>query len=63
MNAATAFTGTPSCARFMTMKLLEPMPSSTAFEARSWGTFTPDPPCTIVTSRPRFAYSPEASAW
>ena len=62
MKAATAFTGTPSCARFMTMKLFEPMPRSTAPDASSWGTFTPGPPWTIFTFRPRLAYSPEASA-
>ena len=44
MKAATAFTGAPSRARFMTMKLLEPMPMSTAPAASSCGTFTPGPP-------------------
>ena len=48
----------PRCARFMTMKLLEPTPMSTAPAASSWGTFTPGPPWTMFTSRPRLAYSP-----
>ena len=43
MNAATAFTGTDSAARFMTMKLLEPMPTCAAPAATSWGTLVPGP--------------------
>ncbi len=62
MKAATAFTGAFSWARFSTMKLLEPMPRSTAWLARSWGTFTLGPPWTMVTSSPRFLYSPVATA-
>ena len=54
-KAATALTGAPSATRFIGMKLLEPMPSSTAPEARSWGTFTPGPPWIISTFRPRLA--------
>ena len=63
MKAVAAFTGTFSWARFMTMKLFEPIPMSTAPAARSCGTFEPGPPCTICTLRPRLAYSPDASAW
>ena len=62
MNAATARTGAWTLARFMTMKLFEPSPSSTAPEATSSGTLTVGPPSMIRTSSPRRAYSPVASA-
>ncbi len=62
MKAATALTGAPALARFMTMKLLEPSPSSTAPEATSSGTLTVEPPWMMCTSRPRLAYSPVARA-
>ena len=44
------------------MKLLEPMPMSMALVASSCGTFTAGPPWMMVTSRPRFLYSPVARA-
>ena len=59
---SSAFTGTFSRARFMTMKALEPTPMSTEPAASSCGTLEPGPPCTMLTSSPRLAYSPSASA-
>ena len=47
--------GAPSATRFRGMKLLVPMPSSTAPDASSWGTFTPGPPWMIWTFRLRAA--------
>ena len=62
MKAATARTGAWTLARFMTMKLFDPSPSSTAPEATSSGTLVVEPPGMMRTSRPRLAYSPVASA-
>ena len=62
MAAITAFTGTCSSARLSATKLLEPMPMSAAPDASSCGTLELGPPCRIVTSSPRFAYSPVARA-
>ena len=60
--AMTAFAGAFAAARFRTMKLLEPIPMSMELVASSCGTFTDGPPWIMVTSRPRFRYSPVASA-
>ena len=56
--AATAFTGALALTMLSAMKSFEPMPKSAAPPARSCGTFTLGPPCTMRTFEPALGIEP-----